>query len=162
MRQTIDETERRRKKQIRYNEENGITPMPIVKKSTARDLIDLYSGETNESGQKGREKERKSGKKSVAPKSGEMSGKGSGAKAPRPYIEEEHQQGAAADPIIEYMNIPELELRIEKVNSEMVGAARRMEFIEAARLRDELLSLKELLEGKKAEEFDEASNSHDE
>ncbi|MDE6298284.1 MAG: excinuclease ABC subunit B, partial [Muribaculaceae bacterium] len=44
MQRTIDETERRRAKQILYNERNGITPSPIVKKSSARELIELYNG----------------------------------------------------------------------------------------------------------------------
>lgn len=161
MRQTIEETERRRKKQIRYNEENGITPQPIVKKSTARDLIELYEGGNGETDSK-RGRDGKTVRKSVAPKSGGTTRKTSSDNQPRPYIEEEHQQGVAADPIIEYMGIPELELRIEKVNSEMVAAARRTDFIEAARLRDELLSLKELLEGKKAEAIDNVSNQENE
>ncbi|MDE6768477.1 MAG: excinuclease ABC subunit UvrB, partial [Muribaculaceae bacterium] len=45
MKRTIEETERRRNKQILYNESHGITPSPIIKKSSARDLITLYSGD---------------------------------------------------------------------------------------------------------------------
>ena len=44
MRRTIEETDRRRAKQMAYNELHGIIPTPIVKKSSARDLIQLYNG----------------------------------------------------------------------------------------------------------------------
>lgn len=47
MQKTIDETERRRSKQMLYNKEHGITPTPIVKK-TNTDLIDLYTGAQDE------------------------------------------------------------------------------------------------------------------
>ena len=70
------------------------------------------------------------------------------APAPRPYIEEEHDSGLVADPVIEYMSIPELKVRIESVNSDMIAAARRTEFLEAARLRDELIALQSILESK--------------
>ena len=54
------------------------------------------------------------------------------------------------------MSIPELEVRIAKTNSDMVAAARKTDFIEAARLRDELLSLQALLESKKSPENETA------
>ncbi len=137
MQKTIEETERRRAKQILYNERNGITPKQIVKKTSARDLIELYSGNASD----------KSSlvslpsKKSVA--------------APRPYIEEEHSLGLIADPVVEYMDVAELEVRIAKVNSDMVAAARKTDFIEAARLRDELIALQSLLEKRKSEKTEE-------
>lgn len=132
MQRTIDETERRRAKQMKYNELHGIIPTPIVKTSSARELITLYSG-----GEEIQEKKVAPAvkKKTIAPK-------------PRPYIEEEHEMGMAADPVIEYMSVSELEARIEKTNSDMMAAAKKTDFIEAARLRDELLSLKSLLESK--------------
>ena len=142
MQRTIDETERRRAKQMSYNEANGITPQPIVKKSSAKDLIELYS-------EKDVEKvvssniSKGSVKKNIAkPKKS----------APRPYIEEEHEIGLAADPIIEYMTKDELSARIESVNKEMIAAARKTDFIAAAKLRDELLSLKDLLQAKEKNE----------
>ena len=139
MQRTIDETERRRAKQILYNERNGIVPTPIVKTSSARDLINLYSGDDAET------------PKGVAPMARKKSGNTSKDKVsvmPRAYIEEEHELGLASDPVIEYMSNQELEARIEKVNSDMLAAAKKTDFIEAARLRDELLSLKALLEKK--------------
>lgn len=138
MQRTIDETERRRAKQQAYNELHGITPTPIVKKS-GNDLIEIYAASdgTDKKGEKSR------------------SSKGRGAtprpqteqKGPRPYIEEEHiLVDAAADPVTEYMSIPELEKRIEQIRYDMIAAAKRTDFIEAAQLRDELVNLQDHLE----------------
>lgn len=143
MQRTIDETERRRAKQILYNERNGIVPTPIVKTSSARDLINLYSGEDAGT------------PKTVTPMAKKKSGntpKEKNSVMPRAYIEEEHELGLASDPVIEYMSNQEVEARIEKVNSDMLAAAKKTDFIEAARLRDELLLLKALLEGRMKEE----------
>lgn len=143
MQRTIDETERRRAKQILYNERNGIVPTPIVKTSSARDLINLYSGEDAGT------------PKTVTPMAKKKSGntpKKKNSVMPRAYIEEEHELGLASDPVIEYMSNQEVEARIEKVNSDMLASAKKTDFIEAARLRDELLSLKALLEGRMKEE----------
>lgn len=139
MQRTIDETERRRAKQMLYNERNGITPTPIIKKSSARELINLYSG--NEDAEP-----------VVAPRTAKAPSHAKASKektkAPRPYIEEEREIGIAADPVMEYMSASELEIMINKTNAEMIAAAKKTDFIEAARLRDELLSLKSLLESK--------------
>ena len=155
MQRTIDETERRRAKQKLYNEQNGITPTPIIKHTSARDLIDLYGGETDVEPQK---------PVVVSPKGNKLSGRQSppttpvekraaknkklSSTGPKPYVEEEHQIGIAADPIFEYMSADELKKRIEQVNNAMLAAAKRTAFIEAAQLRDELLSLRELLDKK--------------
>lgn len=53
--------------------------------------------------------------------------------------------------MIEYMNPEQLKIRIDKINAEMIAAAKKTDFIEAARLRDELLTLKEIYETKKEE-----------
>ncbi len=134
MQRTIDETYRRRKKQMQYNEEHGITPTPIVKKS-GNDLIEIY-----ESSEKRNDSGRKTPKTSV-------SNKDSKAKvSPRPYYEEEHRVDVAADPVIGYMAPDELSVQIEKLNARMVAAAKRTDFIEAAQLRDEMLKLKDRLD----------------
>ena len=130
MQKTIDETERRRAKQILYNEKHGITPSPIIKKSSARELITLYGGEVTET------EIRKPNIKPLKIQHPE----------PKVYIEEEHEIGLAADPVIEYMSVEELQKRIEKVNEEMLKAAKRTDFISAAKFRNELIELKELLE----------------
>ncbi|MDE6423355.1 MAG: UvrB/UvrC motif-containing protein, partial [Muribaculaceae bacterium] len=156
MKRTIEETDRRRAKQMAYNELHGIIPTPIVKKSSARDLIQLYNGEdadniTNDISKgsildhniinkdiinKGNQKKRNVKKESYPA-------------ASRPYIEEERNIGIVADPVVDYMNADELKARIEQVNRQMLEAAKKTEFIEAARLRDELLSLQELYKVKK-------------
>lgn len=151
MQRTIDDTERRRAKQMSYNERHGITPTPIVKSSSARELIELYNGEKN-----------------VVPSLSKLGDKTSGGSRrpsvisggvsktenpyPRPYVEEEHELGLAADPVIEFMTIDEIEKRINKLNDDMVAAAKRTDFIEAAKLRDEMLSLKEIYNGRKKPE----------
>lgn len=138
MQRTIDETERRRAKQMAYNMEHGITPTPIVKKS-GNDLIEIY-----ESGERDRKTDKsKASKGKVSATQKQISGQVS-PKAPRPYIEEEHTASYAADPVIEYMSLPEIEKRIESVKRDMIAAAKRTDFIEAAQLRDELINLQDL------------------
>ena len=142
MQKTIDETERRRAKQIQYNRDHGITPTPIVKKASAGELLEIYGEEVsdrpagvNPPVKKARDlkKERVKGmeeKKKVAP---------------RPYIEEEHRVTIAADPVMEYMSQDELRRQAEKVQADMIRAAKNTDFIEAARLRDELLKIRQLI-----------------
>lgn len=138
MQRTIDETERRRAKQMAYNMEHGITPTPIVKKS-GNDLIEIY-----ESGERDRKTDKsKASKGKVSATQRPISGPAS-PKDPRPYIEEEHTASYAADPVIEYMSLPEIEKRIESVKRDMIAAAKRTDFIEAAQLRDELINLQDL------------------
>jgi len=107
MQQTINETNRRREKQLLYNEKHGITPTQIVRTSKSM-----------------------------------MAGKHKKA-----YAESE-QLNVAADPIVKYMDKKALEKAIEKNKVSMEKAAKELNFKEAARLRDEMFALQELLNKK--------------
>lgn len=137
MQQTIDETNRRRTIQLAYNEEHGITPQAIVKARNRIIGIDKEEAEDRPA-QNGR---RQAGQQSKRPAS----------EKPKPVIYEHEYTSSvniAADPVIQYMNAEELQRNITQRRMEMVEAAKRMEFMEAARLRDEVLKLEELLKAK--------------
>ena len=138
MRQTIDETERRRTIQLAYNEEHGITPQAIVK---ARNRIVGLDKNIDD------ETSSRSSRQGKAPaKSSRRDGH---ASASIPYEQEySREDNIAADQVIPYMTREELERSITRRRMEMVDAAKRMEFMEAARLRDEVLKMEELLEKK--------------
>jgi len=135
MRQTIDETERRRSIQLAYNEEHGITPQAIVK---ARNRIIGIDNDDEAKETTGR----KSAKKPVkATREGQRK-----AKATAIYDNEfSTSVNIAADPIIPYMNKDELMRTITARRMSMVEAAKKMQFMEAAQLRDEVLKLEERL-----------------
>jgi len=114
MRVTIDETNRRREKQIAYNTKHGITPRTIGKSREA--IIEQTSV---------------------------MDFKGGVQKA---YIEKEMTDNLAADPIVQYMTKPELQKSIEKTKKDMVLAAKEMDFLMAAKLRDEMYALERIME----------------
>jgi excinuclease ABC subunit B len=63
------------------------------------------------------------------------------------YVEPQDVQ-MAADPVLAYMSKPEIEAQIKKVQNDMDKAAKELDFVAAARLRDEMFGLKKLLEGK--------------
>jgi len=108
MAKTISETNRRREKQLAYNEAHGITPTAINK------------GERN-----------------------------SFSKIePNAYIEPDTSQAIAADPVVQYMSHSALEKAIAKTKKAMQEAAKKLEFLEAAQLRDELIKLEDLLKTK--------------
>lgn len=116
MRQTMDETMRRREKQIIYNQQHGITPKTI-RKTTEEIMLQTSvanSKHTNES---------------------------------NIYVEQE-EVSAAADPIIQYMTKEQLHKTIEETKARMVKAAKDLDFMEAARLRDEMFALEKQLNNK--------------
>ena len=125
MRQTIEETNRRREKQLRYNAEHHITPRPIEKGKSISPFAQ------------------------VAPASETAKGNlSTSRKEPRPYMEQESVAQVAADPIMQYMNREQLEKSIARTRKLMQEAARKLDFIEAAQWRDEVLRLEELLKTK--------------
>ena len=130
MRLTIEETERRRSLQLAYNEEHGITPQAIVK---ARQAIigidDEDSVPVHQTRASGKHEKGKSDNKKV------------------PYLSEyTHTVNIAADPVIPYMSKAEMQRSLTKMRGEMVAAAKKMEFMEAARLRDEIIKMEALIE----------------
>lgn len=124
MQQTIDETERRRTIQLAYNEEHGITPQAIVKARNAIIGVDRnFSAAKQEPNQ-------------------------STTKAKKAYnVSDEYNNaiGIAADPIVAYMKGHDLKQVIEDLRKRMIEAAKNMNFIEAAQLRDEVLKLEDKL-----------------
>jgi len=113
MKKTMDETNRRREKQLAYNKANGITPQQI-----RNSIGNALASEKREQG------------RAVA------------------YSEETSPMFVAADPIVEYMSREQFEKSIERTRRLMKEAADKMEYIEAAQYRDEMLKLQELLKNK--------------
>lgn len=117
MQLTIDETNRRREKQLSYNEKNHITPQAINK--ARRAILTRSEAETG----------------SV------------------PYaVEYTPVANIAADPVVPYMSAAQLGKAIERTRKDMLEAARQMDFIEAARLRDEMIKLEDKLQQLLAEQ----------
>lgn len=114
MRVTIEETNRRREKQIAYNTKHGITPRTVGKSREA--IIEQTSV---------------------------MDFKGGVQKA---YIEKEMTDNLAADPIVQYMSKSELQKSIDKTKKDMALAAKEMDFLLAAKLRDEMFALEKVME----------------
>ena len=116
MQLTIDETLRRRSKQIHYNEEHGITPKQIVRNLT-------FSALQRDDRADVKELKRASG-----------------------IIETSTNGIMAADPIVERMTRPQLEKSIAETKRLMKEAAKNFDFLQAAQYRDEIIRLEKELE----------------
>jgi len=116
MQQTIDETNRRRAKQLAYNEAHEITPKQI-KRAYNNVLLEQTESESSTS-------------------------------KPKAYTDAPAQMYAAADPIVQYMSKEQLQKSINRTRKLMQEAAKKLDFIEAAQYRDELLRLEDQLKGK--------------
>jgi excinuclease ABC subunit B len=116
MQKTLDETQRRRKKQIEYNFVNKITPIQAGRKQQMQSAFGSIEVTVN-------------------------------GKLVKAYAEPD-EISLAADPVVQYMNPDELKKQITKIKSSMIRAAKEMDFVEAARLRDEMYALEKILESK--------------
>jgi len=116
MQRTIDETDRRREKQLKYNAEHNITPTQIIK--TAESVFGQTLGDESKN------------------------------KEARAYIEK-NQASIAADPVVQYMKKDQLQKLLSQVKSDMEKAVKALDFMEAARLRDEMFELEKMMKEKK-------------
>ena len=117
MQLTIDETARRRMKQMKYNEEHGITPKQIEKALKQSDLRMLTE-----------------------------SGDEAGKQTQTAYVSPMEHGAFAADPIVQRMTRPQLEKSIAETTRLMKEAAKKLDFLQAAQYRDEIIRLQKELE----------------
>jgi excinuclease ABC subunit B len=116
MQRTIDETDRRREKQLAYNAEHNITPTQI------RKSVEAIMGQTAVADAKKRE--------------------------PKAYVEKDEPSVAAA-PVISYMDSEQIKKAIDRTRKDIEAAVKELDFIRAARLRDEMFALEDVLKEKK-------------
>ncbi|MGK9128183.1 excinuclease ABC subunit UvrB [Olivibacter sp. SA151] len=116
MRATIDETNRRREKQIKYNEEHGIVPRTVGKSREA-----------------------------IMEQTSVADFKGGAAKA---YVDPDPASSVAADPVVQYMSKAQLQKAIDTAKRDMERAAKDMDFLQAAKLRDEMFALEKTMKEK--------------
>ena len=127
MRLTIDETMRRREKQLKYNADNNIVPQAVASRTVVSPLPTKGDSETV-----------------VRP--------ASPISYARPISSIEDAQPSApsiaADPVVQYMSVGDIEKSIKNARRRMEEAAKRLDFMEAAQWRDEMLQLEDLLKNK--------------
>ncbi len=114
MQQTMDETDRRREKQVAYNLKHGITPTQVKK---GNDTIFDQSG--------------------IIDKRKKLF-----------YVEHEGENSIAADPVLKNLSADQLKKSLDQTKKRMEKAARDLDFMEAARLRDEMFGLQKLIDEK--------------
>lgn len=138
MRQTIEETERRRTLQLTYNEQHGITPTAIIKARNA--IVGMELDEVAADAERGMTRR--------PTRTEQLTGRSRRNPVKDiPYADEYSTSvDIAADPVTAYMNAEELQRSIKRLREQMVAAAKEMEFMTAARLRDEVIKLELRLE----------------
>ena len=116
MQEAIDETDRRRKIQLEYNEANGIVPKTVLKSKES------ILGQTKVADSK---------------------------RSNRNYYVENEEATLAADPVVAYLSKDELLKLSDRTRKAMEKAAKELDFMEAARLRDKMLAMQKELEAMK-------------
>jgi excinuclease ABC subunit B len=147
MQRAIDETNRRRAKQIAFNTEHGLDPQPLRKRiADITDMLAREAADTDEMlGGSGRSQSR--GKSPVPGRGGRgASGRGVSGRGVSAGVV---GIGTHADRQLDISQMPRAELAdlIQQLNAQMLSAARELQFEVAARLRDEIAELKKELRG---------------